>query len=132
MIIVYADGACRGNPGPMAIGASVQTSDGTELDTVSAFLGAGTNNMAEYHAAIAGVRKAIEHGTDEIELRMDSQLVVKQLTGEFQIKKTELQPLRQELLTLLVQYRKWSATLIRREHNQRADELANQAYGQSA
>ncbi len=84
--------------------------------------------MAEYRAAIAGVRKALEHGRDEIELCMDSQLVVKQLTGEFQVKKAELKPLRQELLTLLMQYPNWTATLIRREQNQRADELANQAY----
>jgi ribonuclease HI len=127
-IIVYADGACRGNPGPMAIGVSIQSADGMELDTVSAFLGEGTNNQAEYQAAIAGVRKAIKHGTDQIDLRMDSQLVIKQLTGEFQIRKEELKPMRQELLTLLMQYAKCSATLIRREQNQRADELANQAY----
>ena len=81
MIVVYADGACRGNPGPMAIGVSIQSADGMELDTLSALLGEGTNNQAEYYAAIAGVRKAIKHGTDEIELLMDSQLVVKQLTG---------------------------------------------------
>jgi ribonuclease HI len=128
MIVIYADGACRGNPGPMAIGASIQTRDGIELDTVSAFLGEGTNNEAEYHAAIAGVSKALEHGSDEIDLCMDSQLVVKQLTGEFQVRKEELKPLRWELLTLLMRYGQWKATLIRREQNQRADALANQAY----
>jgi hypothetical protein len=82
-------GACRGNPGPMSIGASVQTLDGTELDTVGAFLGDGTNNMAEYHAAI-------EQGTDEMS-RMDFQLVVSHLTGESEVTKEALKPLRQEL-----------------------------------
>ena len=129
LIIVYADGACRGNPGPMAIGASIQTAEGVELSTVSALLGQGTNNLAEYGAAIAGVRKAIEYGTDAIELRMDSQLVVKQLTGEFQIRKADLKPLLNELLTLIGQYKAWSVTHVRREQNQRADELANLAYG---
>jgi ribonuclease HI len=128
-IIVYADGACRGNPGPMSAGASVQAEDGTELDTVSTLLGEGTNNQAEYLAAVAGVLKALEYGSDEIELRMDSQLVVKQLTGQFQIRNEALMPLRQELLGLLMRYRKWTATLIRRQQNQRADELANRAYG---
>lgn len=127
-IIVYADGACRGNPGPMSIGASIQTMDGVELDTVSTLIGDGTNNESEYRSAVAGVSKALEYGSDEIEIRMDSQLVVKQLTGEFAIRKEALKPLRHELLALLAQYNKWTATLIRREQNQRADELANQAY----
>jgi ribonuclease HI len=99
------------------IGASIQTAEGMELDRVSSFLGHGTNNTAEYYAAIAGLRRAIEHGQDEIELRMDSQLMIKQLTGEFQIKKAELKPLRNELLTLLGQYKKWSVTHIRRQQN---------------
>ncbi len=71
----------------------------------------------------------MEHGIDEIELWMDSELVMKQLAGEFQIKKAEPKPLLQELLTFLLQYNKWSATLIRPEQNQRADESANQGYG---
>jgi len=127
-MIVYADGACRGNPGPMAAGASIQTIEGIELGNVSKPMGHGTNNEAEYLAAIAAVEKALEYGTGEIELRMDSQLVVKQLTGEFAIRKEELMPLREELLRLLRQYGSWKVTLIRREQNQRADELANQAY----
>jgi hypothetical protein len=72
----------------MSIGASVQTLDGTELDTVGAFLGDGTNNMAEYHAAI-------EQGTDEMSSRMDFQLVVSHLTGESEVTKEALKPLRQ-------------------------------------
>ena len=77
-VTVYADGACRGNPGPMAVGTSIQTTDGLEIATVFALIGQGTNNIDEYRAAIEGVKVALAHGADEIELRMDSQLVVKQ------------------------------------------------------
>ena len=83
MFNVYADGTCRGNPGPMSIGASLQK-DGQEIATVSEAIGDGTNNIAEYRAAIEGLKRASRHGVDEIELRMDSELVVKQLKGEYQ------------------------------------------------
>lgn len=112
----------------MAIGASIQSAEGRELSSVSVRLGEGTNNIAEYQAAIAGVRKAIEHEADEIELRMDSQLVIKQVNEEWEVRKSELVPLRDELLNLLSRYTRWSAIHVRRELNQRADELANVAY----
>ena len=84
--------------------------------------------VSNARSAIAGVLKALEYGDDEIEMRMDSQLAVRQLTGEFAIRKEALQMLPLELLSLLTRYKKWTATLILRDQNQRADELANQAY----
>ena len=92
-LTVFADGASRGNPGPSAIGASIRDTDGLELATVSARLGIGTNNQAEYRAAIEGVRKARQLGATGIDLRMDSELVVRQLTGQYRVKNVALQPL---------------------------------------
>ena len=80
MIIVYADGACRGNPGLMAIGASIQK-DGSEIAVVSQVTEEGTSNIAEYHAAIEGVRQALVHKDEPIQLRLDSELVILQITG---------------------------------------------------
>ena len=127
MLVVYADGACRGNPGSMAIGATVQTPDGDEIDTVSEAIGEGTNNIAEYRAAIEGVKKAIGHGATRIELRMDSELVVKQLNGEYQVKNARLKPLWTELKGLLASFEKALVVHVPREKNKRADELANLA-----
>ena len=128
MLVVYADGACRGNPGSMAIGATVQTPDGDEIDTVSEAIGDGTNNIAEYRAAIEGVKKAIGHGATRIELRMDSELVVKQLNGEYQVKNARLKPLWTELKGLLASFEKALVVHVPREKNKRADELANLAF----
>jgi len=73
VVVIYADGACRGNPSPMGIGASIQDDQGTEVSTVSVLMGHGTNNIAEYRAAIEGLKKARSLGATEIELRMDSE-----------------------------------------------------------
>jgi ribonuclease HI len=127
-LVVYADGACRGNPGPMAIGASIQTLEGEEIDTVSESLGVGTNNIAEYQAAIEGVRKAIDFGAQAIELRMDSQLLVRQLNGEYQVRHAALKPLWAELRRLLAGLKHFTITHVPREQNSRADQLANLAY----
>ena len=80
-LTVYADGASRGNPGPASIGASVQSASGDELTSVSEAIGRTTNNVAEYRAAIAGVRAAHELGATSIDLRLDSELIVRQLAG---------------------------------------------------
>jgi ribonuclease HI len=128
IVVVYSDGACRGNPGPMAVGASIQGDRGKELATVSAFIGQGTNNIAEYRAAIEGLKKAQSLGATEIELRMDSELVVRQLNGRYKVKNGALKVLHAEVLELLKACT-WSAVAhVRREQNQRADELANLAY----
>ena len=128
ILIVYSDGACRGNPGPMAIGASIQDDRGTELATVSQLLGMGTNNIAEYRAAIEGLKAAISLGTKEIELRMDSELVVRQINGLYKVKHAALKPLHAEVLGLLKTCAWFAVAHVPREENQRADDLANLAY----
>lgn len=124
---MYADGASRGNPGPAAIGASVQDEAGQELATVSRTIGRGTNNQAEYRAAIEGVREARRLGATAIELRMDSELVVRQLIGVYRVKNPGLQPLFATLVDELEALGPYTVGHVRREQNRRADGLANAA-----
>lgn len=126
-LVVYADGASRGNPGPSSIGASIQDRDGLELATVSQQTGIGTNNQAEYRAAIAGVRKARELGATGIELRMDSELVVRQLTGQYRVRNVALQPLFNALVQELELAGPYTVGHVPRARNARADALANAA-----
>jgi ribonuclease HI len=126
-LVVYADGASRGNPGPSAIGATVQDIDGQELATVSATIGRGTNNQAEYRAAIEGVRKARSLGATAIDLRMDSELVVRQLSGRYRVKNAALAPLFATLVQELEATGPYSVGHVPRERNRRADALANAA-----
>ena len=126
-VVIYTDGACRGNPGPSGIGASIENENGDEIATVSCYIGNGTNNRAEYIAAIEGVKKAIQLQAEEIELRMDSLLVVRQVEGLWKIKHPSLKILNQELKHALNSLKKWRVKHVPREKNQRADSLANMA-----
>lgn len=130
-LVVYADGASRGNPGPASIGASVQDREGLELATVSQRIGFGTNNQAEYRAAIEGVRKARQLGATALELRMDSELVVRQLIGRYRVKNPGLQPLFATLVEELNALGPYVVAHVPRERNKRADQLANQALDRS-
>ena len=124
---VYADGASRGNPGPAAIGASVRDAGGRELATVSERIGRATNNAAEYRAAIAGVRAAAELGASAIDLRLDSELVVRQLSGRYRVKHPLLRPLFAALVEALEAVGPYSVGHVPRARNARADALANEA-----
>ena len=124
-VVIYTDGACRGNPGPSGIGASIENENGDEIAIVSSYIGNGTNTRAEYIAAIEGVKKAIQLQAEEIELRMDSLLVVRQVEGLWKIKHPSLKILNQELKHALNSLKKWRVKHVPREKNQRADSLAN-------
>jgi probable phosphoglycerate mutase len=126
-LVVYADGASRGNPGPAAIGASVQDEQGHELAAVSERIGVGTNNEAEYRAAIAGLRKARDLGANAVELRMDSELVVRQVLGRYRVKKAHLQPLFAALMEAMDACGPVTIAHVPRLRNRRADWLANAA-----
>ena len=91
--VIYADGASRGNPGPASIGAVVYDSAGEEVSTVSERIGRGTNNEAEYKSAIAGLEAALAIGAQHVELRMDSELVVRQLEHRYRVRNERLKPL---------------------------------------
>lgn len=128
--IIYADGGARGNPGPAAIGAVVldpSTEPPTVVATVSESIGVATNNVAEYRALIAGLEHAAEHGAREVDVRADSQLVIRQLGGQYRVKNAGLKPLYARARRLLDGFDSVSLTHVPREQNTEADALVNAA-----
>jgi ribonuclease HI len=121
------DGGARGNPGPAAYGYVIETEDGTVLAAHGETIGIATNNVAEYSALIAGLEKARELALDEIEVVSDSELMVKQMTGEYRVKNEALQELWLQASRLARGFRDVSYTAVRREHNELADRLVNEA-----
>ena len=123
--ILWSDGAARGNPGPAGIGAILKTPEGEVLAADSAYLGETTNNIAEYKALLMGLHRAIERGVKQLEVRADSELLIKQLRGEYRVKSPGLKPLFEEAKGLLARFATIKLTHVRREHNGEADKLAN-------
>jgi ribonuclease HI len=121
------DGGARGNPGPAAFGYVIETEDGTVLAAHGETIGIATNNVAEYSALIAGLEKARELAVDEVEVVSDSELMVKQMTGEYRVKNETLQELWHRASRLARGFRDVSYTAVRREHNELADRLVNEA-----
>ncbi|UWP81214.1 bifunctional RNase H/acid phosphatase [Dactylosporangium fulvum] len=126
-VIVEADGGSRGNPGPAGYGAVVRSESGEVLAERQGALGVTTNNVAEYTGLVAGLRAASELGADEVDVRMDSKLVVEQMSGRWQIKHPGLRPLAAEAAALAKQFRTVRYSWIPREQNKDADRLANAA-----
>ena len=126
-VIVEADGGSRGNPGNAGYGAVVLTTDGDVIAQRNGALGITTNNVAEYSGLIAGLTAAAELGADEVEVRMDSKLVVEQMSGRWQIKHPGLRPLAARAADQVRRFRSVTFTWIPRERNKRADALANAA-----
>ena len=126
-ITVHFDGGSRGNPGPAAAAAVAYDADGEELTDRVALVGEVTNNVAEYRALLLAVSLATDLEADEVEFVGDSQLIVRQITGEYKVKKADLKPLHAEAKAALTAVPKWSITDVRRESNERADELLNEA-----
>jgi probable phosphoglycerate mutase len=127
-VIVEADGGSRGNPGPAGYGAVVLDPDTDQVLVERAEgLGVTTNNVAEYRGLIAGLRAAVELGATEVDVRMDSKLVVEQMSGRWKIKHPAMQPLAQEAAELAREIGSVRYEWIPRLRNSRADALANQA-----
>ena len=129
---LFTDGGARGNPGPAAAAYVLEAEDGTVLDARGEAIGVATNNVAEYRALVAGLAKAVELGVDDLEVVSDSELLVKQMRGEYKIKNSALIDLslaakRHERQIGSVRY-----TAVRREHNELADRLVNDALDQEA
>jgi len=125
--IVHTDGAARGNPGPAAIGVVIEDEDGRTVYEASRALGVRTNNEAEYQALITALEYLKDVRPAEAEFRLDSELVVKQLSGEYKVKEPRLQSLYGQVVMLLNAVPKHTIRHVRREQNTRADELANEA-----
>jgi len=126
-VVAYADGASRGNPGPSSFGAVVFDTDGKELHSVSQAIGHSTNNQAEYRGAIAALEAALGLGANEVELRMDSELIVRQLSGRYKVRNPKLIPLHNRMLYLRTRFDRVSIVHVPRAQNKVADRLANAA-----
>ena len=124
---LFTDGGARGNPGPAAYGFVLEADDGTVLAAHGEGIGIATNNVAEYSALIAGLERAIELALAEIEVVSDSELMVKQMRGEYKVKNEALRELSLRAARLAGEVGKVRYTAVRREHNQLADQLVNDA-----
>jgi ribonuclease H / adenosylcobalamin/alpha-ribazole phosphatase len=124
-VIVWTDGAARGNPGPAGAGALVTDADGTILAEIAEGLGVATNNVAEYTAAILGLERAAELGATDVLLRSDSRLLVEQLAGRFKVKNAVLQQLHARAKAIASRFARIRYEHVRRELNTAADALAN-------
>ena len=125
--LLYADGAARGNPGPAAYGFVLDDPDGVPRVAAGAALGTATNNVAEYKALIAGLECALDHGASALEVRMDSELVVRQMTGIYKVRNEGLKPLFERARALARKFSSFRIAHVRREFNARADAEANRA-----
>jgi len=125
--VVYVDGGSRGNPGPAAAAAVICAADGTVLEEVAEVIGVATNNVAEYRAVLLGLAQSVARGAREVELINDSELVARQLTGQYRVKHPSMRPLHLEAVTALRGLDSWSIRSVPRAQNERADALVNQA-----
>ena len=121
------DGGSRGNPGPAAYGYVLELDDGTVLDARGETIGVATNNVAEYRGLLAGLASAVERGVEELEVVSDSELLVKQMRGEYKVKNETLRELVDEAESLARRLGRVRYTAVRREHNELADRLVNEA-----
>jgi ribonuclease HI len=131
-LVVHVDGGARGNPGPAAIGVVLAEPDGEVVHAVGETIGRATNNVAEYRALLRGIELARERGADELEIYGDSELVVKQVRGEYRVKDAGLKPLHAEARAALGGVGAWTFEHVPREDNAHADDLVNQALDAAA
>jgi ribonuclease H / adenosylcobalamin/alpha-ribazole phosphatase len=125
--VLYTDGGARGNPGPAAYGFVLEAEDGDVLAAEGARIGEATNNVAEYSGLIAGLKRATELGVTDLQVRSDSELMVKQMRGEYRVKNAGLRPLSVEAARLGRDLGSVVYVHVRRERNELADRLVNDA-----
>ena len=124
---LYTDGGARGNPGPAGIGAHLTTAGGDVVEDLADYIGRATNNVAEYQALIAGLEIALDRGVERLDVFLDSELVVKQVNGQYKVKDAGLKPLHHQACLLLSKFHEVDVKHVRREQNAAADALVNQA-----
>jgi len=127
LVRVYSDGAARGNPGPAGAGAVLTDANGAVIAQLGRYLGTRTNNVAEYEGLLLGLKHARELGYRNVEVRADSQLLIRQLKGEYAVRHAGLKPLHAEALRLLHGFDKYDLQHVPREENALADEMSNRA-----
>ena len=126
-IVAYIDGGARGNPGPAGYGVRIEDERGTLINEFNGFLGTSTNNVAEYNGLLAALRYAQEHGHRVVHIKSDSELLVKQMRGEYKVKNAGLQPLYNQARVIALGLDRIVFEHVRREQNKDADRLANLA-----
>ncbi len=126
-LTINTDGGARGNPGPAAIGVVIRDEAGEVIFEHGSYIGETTNNIAEYSALIKALETARDLGADEVKINMDSELIVKQMLGQYKIKQPALQELAAQVIKLLKSFSQYSFSHVRREFNKDADAMVNQA-----
>ena len=126
-IVAYIDGGARGNPGPAGYGVRIEDEHGTLINEFNGFLGTSTNNVAEYNGLLAALRYAQENSHRVVHIKSDSELLVKQMRGEYKVKNAGLQPLYNQARVIALGLDRIVFEHVRREHNKDADRLANLA-----
>jgi ribonuclease HI len=126
-LVVHVDGGARGNPGPAAIGVVLSKPDGTVLDEIAERIGVATNNVAEYRAVLVALARAAALGARDVEIVGDSELIAKQLTGEYKVRHPAMKPLHQQASVALRGFDRWQIRTVPRTENARADALVNAA-----
>ena len=129
--IVHVDGGARGNPGPAAAACVISTPAGELLGEHAELLGEVTNNVAEYRALLLGLRHARELGVSDVEVVNDSELIAKQINGQYKVKHAAMRPLYLEALAALRGFERWSVRTVPRAQNAAADALVNDALDQA-
>lgn len=125
MIVAYIDGGARGNPGPAGYGVRVEAADGALVAELHGGLGIATNNVAEYNGLLAALKWAVDHEERDVHIRADSELLVKQMRGEYTVKNPGLQPLVARARLLVMELDRVAFEHVRRESNKEADRLSN-------
>jgi len=126
-IIAYIDGGSRGNPGPAAAAYVLNDSSGAQLEAKAFFLGKATNNVAEYTGLVKALEAASQKGSEQLNVFSDSELLVRQITGQYRVKSEQLKPLFQQAVSLLSRFKNWEIRHVTRNNNKQADSLVNQA-----
>ena len=126
-LFLYADGGARGNPGPAGIGAVILDSKKKKVKEFCRYIGEATNNNAEYNALICGLEEVKNLGADEVIVNLDSELVVKQINGEYRVKNPDIKPLFEKAIAALTTFKSFEIRHIDRSKNKEADKLVNKA-----
>jgi ribonuclease HI len=131
-LVIYVDGGSRGNPGPAAIAAVLSTPDGEVVADAKETIGVASNNVAEYKAVLLGLARARELGASEVEVVNDSELIQKQVNGQYKVKHPDMKPLYAETIAAFRDFDSWSIRSVPRAQNKDADALVNQALDAAA
>lgn len=126
-LTIYVDGGSRGNPGPAGVGVVILDSSGKKIKEFGKYIGETTNNIAEYNALLYGLEEALILRADDVKINLDSELVAKQLSGDYRVKDANIRPLFERALNMLKGFKSFEVRHIEREKNKEADKLVNKA-----